>query len=342
MAKKALKGITVEEVTFCKKGMNPGAKISLFKMDKSDPKTFDQIFVDADVLEEKIEATDQLWNMTNALFNSFESIAFSSEIEDAEKKKMLNTSMKEFNNAVKGIIDPLSKIKKGDTPMKKEELAKLLEPLKLTKEQTAVFEQMNDSLEKTKKENEVALAKAVEDAIAKTKEELKKEEVKDETDPLKKAKAEGASEEVLKTIEAMQKTAKDNEDRLEKMEKANLRKSYVERAGVIKAVGSTPEEIADILMDVEKSETVEKVFEILTKSATAMKESGFLKVLGKGGGNDLEGSDAIMAKADTLAIEMTVANPAISKVNAMAKVWELHPELYKEYTTEKRKEVKAS
>lgn len=339
-----LKDIVVEEVTFCSKGMNPGAKISLFKMEKSEPKTFDQIFVDPEVMEEKHEATDQLWSMTNALYDSFTSIAFNTEVDESEKEKMLNESMKEFNNAVKGIVDPLSKNNEGDLDMTKEELKKILDKLKLSKEAVAVVEQLQDSLEKsqaTVAEMEKKMEKAIADAVAKAQEELKKEDAKDETDPLEKAKKEGASEEILKTIKKMQDDAKVDSERLAKMEKANLRKSYTERSEIIKAVGSAPEEVADVLMKIEDSETVEKVFDILTKSAKAVQESGLLKVLGKNDANELDGSAAILAKAEGMADELKKAEPSLTKERALSKIWKENTVMYKEYDTLRKKEARA-
>lgn len=330
-----LKNLDIHEVSFCAKGMNPGAKISLFKKDSSEEvekmREFDEI-INSD-FEVKRTAMRSFERSLNLLEEAVSSAAFDFESTPEDRRSSIQRSIEQFSIHVSSMTEPLSK-KKGESGMTKKELQKKLEALKLSKEAVELVEALSDESETATKAQEDALAKV--DEITKEIEALKAEiakskETSDITDPIAKAKAEGASETVIKMLEdSIQKQKEQDEKQkksdaeIAKMQEASLRKSCLETASKFSKIGKA-DELADMFLAIHKGENVtEKLEELFGRLEKALGESDLFKESGSAQEGDANSEDLVkMQKAVDV-----VKKDGMTKEQIISEVYEKHPELY--------------
>jgi len=347
-----LTNISIEEVSFCVKGANPGAKINLFKSKRitKEAATFSELFVDPEVAEAKNKASNSFFDMLDALSSSIHRIAFDSEITAKQRKEMMDKSMNEFTSIFKDKLrDDLTKAKaKGEVPMTYEDLIKFLGLKEVTPEMEktlkALVDGASDTEETAKKVAE--LQKELEEA-KKTKEEPKGDPK--EEDPIAKAKAEGASEAVIKLLEEAKKDKDElakkveaGDQRIDKMEEQNLRKGCMEKANNLTHIEKA-DVLSDILYDLKKVATPElygKVEKLLESAQAKLKESKLFKTVGS---DEEEPTDSagIEKKAEAMAMEKVAKDTTgMTKEQALADVWRENPTLQKEYEDAKAVEVR--
>ena len=274
-----LTGLQLQEVSLCAQGMNPTAKVNLFKSAdatlEKDARTFREIL--ADRIEEKnlADRFTAIWDLTYALRESIESIV--KDEDAASQQQLLDQTVSEFwaamTETLPGLTLPLQK--QGET-MTIEELKKSLE----TAQQERDAALAENALLKGMTAREKAYYDTLSDDMKKKFMGMKQEERTAAMDKAGFQKSEPTEEELLKAMPASvrkmvedaqaaaaeaQRIAKAEQDKRETAEliaKAEREFSNVpgkpeEKAAILKHLVSAPE-------DVRKSiETVLKQYEAL-------------------------------------------------------------------------------
>lgn len=328
----------INEVSFCRKGMNVGARVALFKMHKA--LTFSERLELVTVQNEKFEASRDFRILQEVFGDTIVAIAFDEVLDTAEKRSMLQQTFEQFRDSLNHLLDPLSK---GETEMNLEALLKLLGDAspEVKKELEALYAKI-DQAGSDKKELEKVLAEVVE---LKKAVEAGKPASTDPDDKIKKAEAAGASKDVLDILKSMKADADKDRAELQKEKTVALRKSFVEKAGTIKAAGE-PETVADMLEVIHKGsgdDGVALVYTVIQRLCKSLEESGLFKENGdNGNGNDqLQKSEEIEAQIEKLANDgIQKANPTWTVEQRTAEAWKQNPELYNTYMKAKNKEIR--
>ena len=132
-----------------------------------------------------------------------------------------------------------------------------------------------------------------------------------------------ALESALAEMEEFKKTAEMNELK-------DVAKKYA-------VLGKKEDELAQTFYTMKKSgaDIYENYVAVLDQSLAMVEKGGMFEEIGKSS-RGVAGGDA-QAKIDTVASEIQKADPSLSRVQAIAKAWEQHPELVAEYENEYRK-----
>lgn len=332
-----LSNIVIDEVAFCKKGMNQHAKITLFKAAPSAAVTISKYYssysppqeamdfkqvLDANEKHKKLyNAREELYPIFEALSASIASIITDTSLSDSTRSTKIDESVNNFLSAVKGVIPDVD-----------EELQKMFEDIsagvlsgnnpdgdKMSEEVTKKLEAVEKALaEKTalleKAEKDIADMKAA-DEKKKKDEELSKSDETLVVEGQKISKA-AVGESQFAVFKAMnEKLAKaENDAHLARLEKraqdefAHLPGTDAEKAAVLKAVGGLDEASKAYVESVLKSAE--------EKNSVAFKEIGVKKAV--------EGDAAKMAKVNEIA-----KRDNISMSKAMEKAAAEAPELFK-------------
>lgn len=311
---------------------------ALAKADDEDAKTFSQ------VLPAEL-AWNEMWRMNDALNTSFGSILRSTE-DDASKIQMIEASLDEFRTIVGRRMAALiaaanagtdALIKSGPagaagtqtpttTPVNKGDIAV---------SGNANNTNLSDTLAKAATVDDIlkalpdGAAKLVTDAIAKGGQTTQE-------DPIAKALA---TDPILKArFEAMQKTI-DETTALAKAEKeAREHTARVAKAGTdFPHLPTTPENMAGVLKAMEGlDEPVRKTLEEVLKAGNeAIGKKVLGGEIGKSGGSTAAAGEAetiVKAKAE----ELRKAMPSLTEHQAIAKVYNDHPDLYTRVQAESR------
>lgn len=342
-----LSKLKINEVSFCKRGMNQHARISLFKAKPEasavhtsiakyyteaavgGAKDFKIILEDNQKRKKLWAASEELYPLFNALSDSVSSIVADASLDDSVRNARIDASVADFLSSVKSVL-----------PEVEEELQKFFEDLtagssgdikpdgaKMSEEE--VKKAIAEAVEKATKESAAELAKAkkdLEDFKAEEDKKKKKEEMQknDETvvvagQTIAKSAVGDASFAIFKAqaeqiAKAEERIAKAEEAaelaRLEKRaadEFAHLPGTEAEKASLLKFLGS----------DAEKGKAVEAMLKALdAKNAEAFKTVGVTK--------SAEGSEAVDAKVNEIA-----KRDNISVAKAMEKAVTEAPELFK-------------
>jgi hypothetical protein len=334
-----LSNIQISEVSFCKKGMNQHAKISLFKSvdplkvevnkyysEYSPPDSamdFKSI-LEANRKQKRLyDAREELYPLFNALTASVSSITTDTSISDSERQVKIDDSVNNFLSAVKLAIPDVEEelqkmfedlnagILSGANPdgekMSEEVNKKLAEVEKALAEKTEALvkaektvDELKAAAEKKKKEAEVAKSDEV---LVVGEQKISKAAVGDEQFAVFKA----MNERVAKAEEAAEFA------RLEKRasdEFAHLPGTDAEKARVLKAVSALSEDSA-------------KYVESILKSVEEVNKKAFV-TKGVAGALEVEASVAKEAK-----ISEIMKRDNLPKGAAMEKAVVESPELFK-------------
>ena len=166
------------------------------------------------------------------------------------------------------------------------------------------------------------------------------EEVEDETPaaPAKKKKA-CKTEEPRNDEEPAQKSASPEFtaalERLENLEKSIQMKEFTEIAAKYAPLGEDVDTLAKSLYDMKQSNEANynAYVGILDKSLDLVEKSGLFSEIGKSGAVG-EASGGAVSKIEAAATEIQKSDASLSRVQAIAKAWENHPELVQEYDAE--------
>lgn len=123
-------------------------------------------------------------------------------------------------------------------------------------------------------------------------------------------------------------------ERLEKLEKSIEMKEYTEIAKKYAPLGEKEDELASTLYSLKKSspESYDAYIKVLDKSLGLVEKSGVFAEIGKSASGTTGGST--VDKIESAADEIMKSDANLSRVQAIAKAWENHPELVKEYDAE--------
>ncbi len=122
--------------------------------------------------------------------------------------------------------------------------------------------------------------------------------------------------------------------RLERLEKIIEHSELADVARKYALLGEDEEELADTLGRLKKSDAASynAYIAALDKSLSLIQKSGLFSEIGKSG-RGFSGSGAV-DKIEEAAAALQESDPGLSKVSAVAKAWENHPELIREYEAE--------
>ena len=173
--KNLVKDLTVNEVSFCGAGMNPGAHVALFK--SVDPEvvkaTFTEVLSEMELAEGVEEMIEMAFEMNHALARSLYSIISDEEVKD--KKAAIKASLGEFVKALQGMaknsavfkaVEPAQWIEEN----REEDLTVLVDLItKTLKEDNTMSKELEGKLKKAEEE-----AKKAKEALEKAQADLVK------------------------------------------------------------------------------------------------------------------------------------------------------------------------
>lgn len=122
--------------------------------------------------------------------------------------------------------------------------------------------------------------------------------------------------------------------RLETLEKSLKMKEFTEIAKKYAPLGENETELAKTLYDMkEASEANYNAYiGILDKSLGIVEKSGVFAEIGKSASGETSGN--VLDKIEAAANEIQKSDASLSRIEAVAKAWETHPELMAEYDQE--------
>lgn len=300
---------------------------------------------------------DEIWNVCYALEESLCSVILDDGIPWGEKAGFMNQSLAQFQTTVSGMAATWASGKTAETepvakarPMTQERVTiakaardalnallvtaepaqKSAEPASVSTEPTKKpkGEDTNMIIDKSKlTPEEVAALEAIEKKAG-VQEDLSPAPA---TEPVaKSAQAEPAPpdepEDIYKglhpaikaELESLRKTA----ERLEDRELADVAKKY-------EIIGKKPEELVKTFKSLKAAggDAYDQMIAVLDASVEAFEKSGIFKEVGKKGAGTADAWEAIEKHAD----EILKAAPTLSRVQAIEKACDQHPELVSEY-----------
>lgn len=325
---------------------------------------------DAESFDDKMEEatmrviTSQIWDVCYALEESLCSVILDDEIPWGNKAGYMEQSLTQFNMAVSGMIAIWAsgktaeneKIAKADRPMTPERitiakaardalntlLATTTEPTKQHKsaELTSGGNQPTKNLKGEDKDMKIDKSKLTPEEIAALEAIEKKAGIQEDPtptptpapaiDPVAKeataAPVADESEDIYKglhpaikaELESLRKTA----ERLEDRELTEIAKKY-------EILGKKPEDLVKTFKSLKAAggDAYEQMLALLDATKEAYEKSGVFKEIGKKGIGMSDAWEAIEKHAD----EIQKAAPTLSRVQAIEKACEQHPELVSEY-----------
>ena len=374
--KTKLRKLKLTSVDMVRRGANPDAYINLYKSaeEPASKSMFDTI-VDAvksalgmgdiekkaDTFDEKIaqrEVADNRWKYQDALNMSIDSIINDEDLTYEQKSSMIGESVEQFAEAYKELCCKIAAITKN-APEPAVTLGKSSEEETLDEDEEkpaegeiedeegnpeALDEELEDIEEPEEGEAKMKIDKSrftdaeleqynaliakglVEEDDDEYIPEIPKKKTKEETEVDKEIEDEGvkkAFEEALAEMAELKKS-------MEIKELTEVAKKYT-------ILGKNEEELVNTLyvMKSASPEAYDSYINVLDESLEVVNKSGMFTEIGKSAHVMAGGSTE--AKIATAATEIQKADPNLSRVEAIAKAWEQHPELVEEYENEYRK-----
>ena len=308
--------------------------------------------------QKRRQITSQIWDICYALEESLCSIILDDDVDEADKPDLMEQSVNEFSEAVKGLIPTwaqgktTNKINKSEQPMTptRIEMAKIakekLETIIAKAEPTPPAKDPDGNIiQKQKAKGEMEDMKI--DKSKLTPEELttleaieKKAGIQDEPAPtgdptpadVNKGAGSPAGEEediykglhpaVKAELERLRKSADAAEDR----ELAEVAKKY-------EIIGKKADELVPLFKSLKAAggNAYDQMIAVLDASVTAVEKSGIFSEIGKKGNGEADAWAALEKHAD----EIQKSMPNITRAQAIDKACEQHPELVHEYENER-------
>ena len=123
--------------------------------------------------------------------------------------------------------------------------------------------------------------------------------------------------------------------RLDALEKSAEMGRMAEVAKKYAALGEDPDELAETLYALKKSDNpanYEAYLGVLDRSLDLVNKSGLFAEIGKSGHGAGDGS--VQSRVEAAASEIQKADPGLTRAAAVAKAWEAHPDWIVEYDQE--------
>jgi hypothetical protein len=312
--------------------------------------------------QKRRRVTGEIWDVCYALEESLCSIICDDDVDEADKPELMEQSLDEFSEAVKGLIPTwaqgkiANKINKSEQPitpvrieMAKAAKEKLEAVIAKAEPIPPATDPEGDPIQKQKAKGEMEDMKI--DKSKLTPEELatleaieKKAGIQDEpageptpTDVNKGAASQaapaagaepeaGEGEDIYKGLHPLVKAE------LEKLRKAADAAEDRELAEIAKKyeiVGKKAEELVPLFKSLKAAggNAYEQMIAVLDASVTAVEKSGIFSEIGKKGNGETNAWVAIEKHAD----EIQKSMPNLTRAQAVDKACEQHPELVHEY-----------
>ena len=356
--------LKLTSVDMVRRGANPDAYINLYKSAEDNPEDKPEETKDTNIFKTIVEAVKTALGMEEdvekkadafeeehrevldnraeyheALAKSIDSILNDESLTHVEKSDMVNDSIEQFAKAYAEVCSNLIDAYKGpDSPTA---VGKSKDEEELTEEEETVTDEPdepeNDEENKEEGEQEMKIDKSrfteeelemYNGLIAKGLVEDEEEEYVPEPAPKKKAVEKEdeveKSDEVQKALAAALEEMEELKKSMEMKELTNIAKKY-------SVLGKKEDELAQTLYAMKKSgqDVYDNYIAVLDQSADIVEKSGMFVEIGKSNRN-MGGGNA-ESRIDSIATEIQKADPAMSRVEAIAKAWEQHPELVEEY-----------
>ncbi len=308
--------------------------------------------------QKRRRVTSEIWDVCYALEESLCSIICDDDVDEADKPDLMEQSLNEFSEAVKGLIPTwaqgktTNKINKSEQPM----TPARLEMAKAAKEKLETIiakaepappatDPAGDPIQKQKTKGEMEDMKINKSKLSP--EELtaleaieKKAGIQDEpagdpkpADVNKGAAAPAAGQEPAAGGEDIYKglhpAVKAELERLRKSADAAEDRELTEIAKKYEIIGKKAEELVPLFKSLKAAggEAYNQMITVLDASVTAVEKSGIFSELGKKGNGETDAWTAIEKHAD----EIQKSMPTMTRTQAIDKACEQHPELVHEY-----------
>lgn len=341
MRKHKLRKMKLTSVDMCRRGANQESFITLHKNAEEDPMAeteqagLRKAIVDglksvlglgkANPYEDNAqnEYMQETCNMyTEALNKSIESILADETLSDIQKAEMMDESLEQFADAYSEIwaqFNPVSKTAPADTGdaegawrgnPSREENGHPEEPA------GGFFDGANK--EEGDEEMKIDKSRFTPAELAQYEALIAKGLVDDgETGYT-------ADETVAKALNDAMKDVEDLKKRMEINELEEVAKKY-------EVLGKDSEDLVDTLYKLKKTsyEAYEKYVELMDEQLEMVNKSGLFGEIGKSRVS-MGGGDAV-SKIESIASEIQKADPSMTRLDAIRKAWEQHPELVAEY-----------
>ena len=335
-----LKNLNITKVDLVPEGANPDAFVTMYKS-----KTLIRKSGEAESFADKLkdikldDVVRQIWQYTESLSSSLISILRDDNIIQSDKKSAMDKSLEEFYGAATLSTEKWSGGSVSDyvaTGSEELQTATIVKALKA--ETLGILKSNNEGADndmkiedidkdkltdEEKKQLEAIVNKA---GITKPEDDDNgKNDNKDDKD-VKKIKGEpinhdpediykGLHPAVAAELKSLRKARDESEEREITGKKSE---ELIPTLKSLKAAGGT---------------AYQDMIGVLDTAVEAVEKSGAFTEIGKSGHSDVAGSTTI-AKARAIADEIKKSNPNMSDTEAMAKTWETHPELMKDYDDE--------
>lgn len=312
--------------------------------------------------QKRRRVTSEIWDICYALEESLCSIVLDDDVAEADKPDLMEQSLDEFGETLKGLIPTWAQ---GKTTNKINKSEQLMTPARLELAKAA----------KEKLEAIIAKAEPTPPATDPEGDVIQKQKTKGETEDMKIDKSKLTPEE-LATLEAIEKKAGiqdepageptpadvnkgaasqaapaagaepeagEGEDiykglhpavkaELEKLRKAADAaedRELTEVAKKYEIVGKKAEELVPLFKSLKAAggNAYEQMITVLDASVTAVEKSGIFSEIGKKGNGEADSWTAIEKHAD----EIQKSMPNLTRAQAVDKACEQHPELVHEY-----------
>ena len=310
--------------------------------------------------QKRRQITSQIWDICYALEESLCSIILDDDVDEADKPDLMEQSVNEFSEAVKGLIPTwaqgktTNKINKSEQPMTpaRIEMAKAakekLEAI-ITKAETTPPDKdpEEDTIQKQKAKGEmedmkIDKSKLTPEEIASLEAIEKKAGIQDEpagdpkpADVNKGAGAPAAGQEPAAGGEGediykgLHPAVKAELERLRKSADAAEDRELTEIAKKYEIIGKKAEELVPLFKSLKTAggNAYDQMITVLDASVTAVEKSGIFSEIGKKGNGEADAWTAIEKHAD----EIQKSMPTMTRTQAIDKACEQHPELVHEY-----------
>lgn len=328
-----LKNMLLKSVDLVKRGANPDADIMLYKSIDGGPEDSTQVIMKSEEeIEDMIEKSDDLMGTyADILKESFSSILNDASLTSDEAREMMAKSMEEFNETVvDDIIKTFSYTNSNESEGYAMKYKDILKSDNLTDDERKQFGALFEK----------ACGKQVDKACGKKvdKAEYPDYEIEDDEEP-EIPEEKGREDNMMK--KSYEEIIKKQNEQLEALQKRFEMQDLVAFAKKYEGIGENAEELAKTLYEMKSAgdEVYKSYVATLDKTLDLYKKTGLFGEIGKSYGAPVSGniakSDA-EAKIDALAEGIMKADPNVSRVQAVAKAWEDHPELASEYEASRR------
>lgn len=366
-----IRKLKLTSVDMVRRGANPDAHINLYKSVEGNPegkpeektegilKTIvdavktalgmeEDVEKKADTFDEKMqqrEIQDNRWKYQEALNMSIESILSDDELSAEEKEAKMVESINQFAeayaemcgkliHAYRGHSDAVGLVKAADEETLDEEEetpADEADEPEIDDEEEYEEDEEEEGDQEMKIDKSRFTAEELEmynDLIAKGLVEDEEEEYvpapKKKKAPVEKEDEVEKSDDVMKALKEAQEEMAELKKSMEMKELTNIAKKYT-------VLGKKEDELAQTLYSMKKSgqDVYDSYIAVLDQSVDMVEKSGMFTEIGKSSRN-MGGGNA-ESRIDSIATEIQKADPSMSRVEAIAKAWEQHPELVEEY-----------